>query len=530
MAYTVTITPGLVDVVLPDGNRYQGGQTALLSAREFGVIPQATRSAVFSAVSAVPLGGTEVVYSVKDFGAVGDGVTVDSAAIQAAISAASAAGGGTVYVPAGTYICSNVYLASNITLMGASMGATVLKMDPLAIPGTNAWVIRVSNGSTTAASYVTVKDLTIDGNKVTWANPAGKTYGYYLGTGTLGLVTDCAMERVEIKNCNTYAFDVVNALRVAITDCWSHDNGYPTGTYNNASGFEILADDVTLVNCRAVGNANKGFISGTTGFTPTRTKFVACTAQGNTSDGFNLHDGLVDSSILGGASRDNGGSGANIASSSTRNSIVGLVCTGNTGNGIRIDSGSYNVVNSCILDGNSVGSSGNPELYLVNGANHNSAIGNLVNSGASSTSIVEHDTSDYNTFRGNTYNKTFTLLGANSNSIDPAVALTTERVNTVAASGAAQTLPAPTSYTVSDITLSNACTLTLPAATAGQSLTLVLRQDATGSRAVTWPAGVKWASGTAPTMTSTANAVDVYSFLCVNGVSWMGFVSGQDVR
>ena len=42
-------------------------------------------------------------FNVRDFGAVGDGETIDSTAINAAIQAASDSGGGTVLLPAGVY-------------------------------------------------------------------------------------------------------------------------------------------------------------------------------------------------------------------------------------------------------------------------------------------------------------------------------------------------------------------------------------------------------------------------------------------
>jgi len=45
------------------------------------------------------------------------------------------------------------------------------------------------------------------------------------------------------------------------------------------------------------------------------------------------------------------------------------------------------------------------------------------------------------------------------------------------------------------------------------SLTLILVQDGTGSRTATFPATVKWAGGTAPTLTTTGNAVDIVSLL-----------------
>ena len=59
-------------------------------------------------------------FNVKtDFLAAGDGVTVDSAAFNNAVTALNAAGGGTLLVPAGTYVISDVRLGSNITVCGA---------------------------------------------------------------------------------------------------------------------------------------------------------------------------------------------------------------------------------------------------------------------------------------------------------------------------------------------------------------------------------------------------------------------------
>lgn len=68
-------------------------------------------------------------YDVTDFGAKGDGKTVDSNAVNKAIDAASAKGGGTVYFPAGTYLCFSIRLKSNITIY-LDNGATVLAADP----------------------------------------------------------------------------------------------------------------------------------------------------------------------------------------------------------------------------------------------------------------------------------------------------------------------------------------------------------------------------------------------------------------
>ena len=64
-------------------------------------------------------------YDVKSYGAVGDGKTLDTAAINKAIDAAAAAGGGTVFLPAGTYASHSIHLKSNITLH-LDQGATLL--------------------------------------------------------------------------------------------------------------------------------------------------------------------------------------------------------------------------------------------------------------------------------------------------------------------------------------------------------------------------------------------------------------------
>src|SRR4051812_31860380 len=103
-------------------------------------------------------------------------------------------------------------------------------------------------------------------------------------------------------------------------------------------------------------------------------------------------------------------------------------------------------------------------------------------------------------------------------------------VNT-ANSGAAITLGAANAYSLQDVTL-NAATpaITLPTANAGESFALILRQDATGGRAPSWVGTVKWPGGAAPTVTPTASAVDMVSFVCAVAGTWLGFPSGYDIR
>ena len=82
-----------------------------------------------------------------------------------------------------------------------------------------------------------------------------------------------------------------------------------------------------------------------------------------------------------------------------------------------------------------------------------------------------------------------------------------------------------------EITLTANCSFTFsnpPASGKAGNFMLVLKQDATGSRTVTWPAAVDWPSATAPTLTTTASGVDILTFMTTDGgTRWYGFVAGQ---
>jgi polygalacturonase len=69
------------------------------------------------------------VFDVRAFGATGDGKTVDTAAVNKAIDAAAAAGGGTVRFPAGSYLSFSIHLKSNVALY-LDHGATIVAADP----------------------------------------------------------------------------------------------------------------------------------------------------------------------------------------------------------------------------------------------------------------------------------------------------------------------------------------------------------------------------------------------------------------
>ena len=74
-------------------------------------------------------------------------------------------------------------------------------------------------------------------------------------------------------------------------------------------------------------------------------------------------------------------------------------------------------------------------------------------------------------------------------------------------------------------TMTGACTYTFTAPAGPASLVLKLVQDATGSRLATFPATVKWAAGTAPTLSTTANAIDIVTFY-FDGTNYYGAFLG----
>jgi len=90
-----------------------GGATVLL------------KSTMARAQAGTAAGMRPVYYDVRTFGAKGDGTTVDSPAINAAIDAAANVGGGTVLFPAGLYASYSIHLKSNVALY-LQQGATIL--------------------------------------------------------------------------------------------------------------------------------------------------------------------------------------------------------------------------------------------------------------------------------------------------------------------------------------------------------------------------------------------------------------------
>ena len=115
------------------------------------------------------------VFNVKAYGAKGDGVTDDTAAIQAAINAANSAGGGIVFFPPGIYItdtgCSVPNNQNWFLIVGSGQGSTIIKASSSSFSATAVFTFQ-ANGF--------IFDLTFNGNGATtealeFSNPSGQS-------------------------------------------------------------------------------------------------------------------------------------------------------------------------------------------------------------------------------------------------------------------------------------------------------------------------------------------------------------------
>jgi hypothetical protein len=164
-------------------------------------------------------------FNVKSFGAVGDGATDDTIAIQSAINAAYLAGGGTVFLPVGTYITDpnpGIQVKSNVALHGSGYGS----------------VIKLKNGSTRndnivkaeSQTNIGIYNLLVDGNRSNQAGSPGSytytQYGVYIADST-GVIAN-----VWTKSTTGVGFHAYNCSDgLQVHDLFSEDNNY--------HGFEV---------------------------------------------------------------------------------------------------------------------------------------------------------------------------------------------------------------------------------------------------------------------------------------------------
>jgi polygalacturonase len=257
------------------------------------------------------------VFDIRTYGAVGDGKTVDSSAINKAIEAAAAAGGGTVLVPAGTWLAFSIRLKSHVALCLAQ-GATILAADS-PLPGATTGY---NGGSYDAAEPNTAWDAYQDYGHNHWHNSLlwgedindisitgpGLIYGKGLSFGASGAArgnypifkaeqAGVGNKAIALKNCRNVIFRDFSILKgghfgllltgvdnltidnlkidtdrdgmnidccrnVHVSNCTVNspwDDGIcPKSSY--ALGYNRATENVTITNCYVTGNYELGTV------------------------------------------------------------------------------------------------------------------------------------------------------------------------------------------------------------------------------------------------------------------------------
>ena len=243
---------------------------------------------------------SEIFYNVKDYGAKGDGVTVDTKGIDAAIDAASKAGGGTVFFPAGTYLSFTVHLKSFITLNfdnGAMLEAADVAKNGLGydaaepnqfdmyqdfghshfrnslIYGENLHNIAIVGMGTIFGNGLTREGLKTVGaaNKAIalklCRNVVIKDISILMGGHFAILATgvdNLTLDNLKVDT-NRDAFDIDCCRHVRVSNC-SVNSPYDDAICLKSSfalGYARSTEDVTITNCFVSGFDRKSFLNGT---------------------------------------------------------------------------------------------------------------------------------------------------------------------------------------------------------------------------------------------------------------------------
>lgn len=211
------------------------------------------------------------IVSVKDFGAVGDGVADDTAAINAAIAAMNAVGGGSVFFPRGTYMAAGILVLSNVRLYGEGEGSVIKAISTLA--NTSA-LCQNPNTGTFTDNNIAVENLVFDGNDV----GAGGTQVRFTSLVQFVRVTGVRISGVTVRNVQYIGLSLSSSRRGLVDGCRFTTCGY-AGTTTNAGPALFIASvstdypsDFKIVGCEFFSNrwhglhlsVQRGVVSGCT--------------------------------------------------------------------------------------------------------------------------------------------------------------------------------------------------------------------------------------------------------------------------
>ena len=217
--------------------------TLCLVAQEF-LGRETTATIGYGAISGSQMSATKsrgedaAIFNAAAYGAVGDGVTDDTAAF-AAVLADAAQVHGTVRVPAGTYLTTVTVNKSGVSVIGAGKDVTIIKA-----PATVAASIAGRVLTVAVANHTRIKDLTIDGNK-----SAHHSYRPLVYSLLLYKSDDCSIENVRVINSGQIGIGLSASRRARISGCEVEGSDWQNiTTLNNPAGG---CDGSVITHCRS---------------------------------------------------------------------------------------------------------------------------------------------------------------------------------------------------------------------------------------------------------------------------------------
>ena len=191
-----------------------------------------------------------------------------------------------------------------------------------------------------------------------------------------------------------------------------------------------------------------------------------------------------------------------------------------TGNGDVTLTGTQTLTNKTLtlpkINENVTTTSTSTELNILDGVTSTTAELNILDGVTATTAELNY--SDLATLGTSAASKVLTANANNLTTISGAI-LNTQDTLTDQATIAWDVIASPVAF----VTLGGNRTMAAPSGTgaaAGQFISLLVKQDGTGSRTITWNAVYEFPLDTAPTLTTTANLGDIFSFR-YNGAKWL---------